>query len=293
MLTDLELMEVPNDDSTSGKRRSAEEARSIRLLLSGTQGLVRKLSDLKLPYSQTRSMARLDVVASTPMPLKSVNLFFESDPTSIGGTHYLILKTAMVKEICHKMHEASVRPKQLELIADGKNFAVEWSDMQSMDLKSRFDWQPRRALAAALVATTFVCLATSGHELWRLKQASAAVDANLDLAEAQVRVLTSQRRQRQKRLQQVEAVRTARSQQIPISTVWEELTRLVPDSAWITDLSVSTQEVNFSGFARSAAGLIPVLETSRFFKNPAISGRVLRSTETTSERFTIRLEPET
>lgn len=288
----LDLQPRPIDNESNQRTSKAKGNAPIRVILSNNQALVRRISKFSLPLSQTRTMAEIDLSSSTPLQSWETELFFENPLRSSNETYYLIMKTAACKGLGQLVRNRQLKPWQIELVAKGRHFTVEREAIERMGLATKWNGPQQRTLAIAVVATLALYLATFGHEYWRMQQANLVVAYEIRLAEAKTRTLAAQTRQRQERLKQVEAVRSARSEQIPISTVWEELTRLIPDSAWITELSINTREITFSGFARSAAGLIPALETSKFFKNPAIAGRVLRSSGTTRERFTIRLEPQ-
>ncbi len=71
---------------------------------------------------------------------------------------------------------------------------------------------------------------------------------------------------------------------------WEEITRILPDTAWLTDLTIDGTEVTMSGFARSASDLIPSLERSDLFSNVKFASRVTKDRGLKNERFSIKMD---
>ncbi|GEM_PF-5377291 len=72
-----------------------------------------------------------------------------------------------------------------------------------------------------------------------------------------------------------------------VSLLLADLTRGMPDGAYIDELSIDGQSVSFSGYAVSAAALIPGLAQSGRFTDVHFTGGVTRETERGLERFQI------
>jgi general secretion pathway protein L len=72
------------------------------------------------------------------------------------------------------------------------------------------------------------------------------------------------------------------------SEVLNETTRLVPDGDWLTELHISGDELQLSGFAVSSFALVGALERSPFFKGASFRSPVTRDAKTERERFSIR-----
>jgi general secretion pathway protein L len=72
--------------------------------------------------------------------------------------------------------------------------------------------------------------------------------------------------------------------------VLEELTRLVPDQAYLIQLELHDQTVELHGFAATASDLIRPLEESLLFKAPQFRSPVTRDRRGGAERFHISVE---
>ena len=71
--------------------------------------------------------------------------------------------------------------------------------------------------------------------------------------------------------------------------VLEELTRLLPDSAYLIDLKISGDTIDIAGLAKNSAALIPVIERSSFFYGAASTAPLTLEPSQEKEHFSIRM----
>ena len=81
-----------------------------------------------------------------------------------------------------------------------------------------------------------------------------------------------------------------RSDTVSKLSVIEELTLLLPDSAWVTDLKIDGATVDISGFAKAAATLVPLLERSTMFVNATPTAPLTFDPREDKDRFSIRVQ---
>lgn len=74
----------------------------------------------------------------------------------------------------------------------------------------------------------------------------------------------------------------------PVTIVWEEVTRLLPDSTWLTSLRFDEDAVQIDGNSSNASGLIPLLAASPLFHNVTFASPVTRDPQKGTERFQIK-----
>jgi general secretion pathway protein L len=72
--------------------------------------------------------------------------------------------------------------------------------------------------------------------------------------------------------------------------VLAELTARLPDDTWLTDLRLTDAHMQLSGYASSAATLVPVIENSPMFQGARLSGPVLPDASMQRERFSIEAD---
>jgi len=73
--------------------------------------------------------------------------------------------------------------------------------------------------------------------------------------------------------------------------ILREMTQLIPETAWIQDLSFSEKGIQISGYAASASELIPILEDSLLFKDVIFLSTITKEKDG-KERFRIGLKLE-
>jgi general secretion pathway protein L len=104
-------------------------------------------------------------------------------------------------------------------------------------------------------------------------------------------------REKQKELDQILATRRRLQQkklETPsVSATLEELTRLLPDNVWLTNLQFADGEVRLTGYATAAATLVALIDASPMFQTPKFNAPVTQDAQIGKERFSLsfKLEP--
>lgn len=138
--------------------------------------------------------------------------------------------------------------------------------------------------AAFLLASSAMFLVVHKHDgaleqlqrkLARAKSEAQIVRRSIERAETALAAAASLRRMKHDRIPVVESL--------------EELSRLMPDSAWLTDLRIDGDTVEFAGLAKSAADLLPVLERSAPFVDATLAAPSTLDPSQDKERFTVRV----
>jgi general secretion pathway protein L len=83
-----------------------------------------------------------------------------------------------------------------------------------------------------------------------------------------------------------------RQKQPSILACLEELSRLLPDKAWVQTVSISERTVQIEGSAMDAEALIKVLDASALFANPRFSSPLIKNPGEPQIRFSIALDLE-
>lgn len=128
---------------------------------------------------------------------------------------------------------------------------------------------------------------TFGHAQWRYWQAGTELDAQIADAQVQAKAARSSLQKRQANIEQVERIRNEKKTSASLVRVWAELTHLLPDTAWLTDLSAKGEDLTITGFSTSAAELIEPLDGSPLFAAPEFAAPVVKIPGQDGERFTI------
>jgi general secretion pathway protein L len=144
------------------------------------------------------------------------------------------------------------------------------------------------ATSAFLLANLGMCSHISGQSrkaekalvenITQLTLTAKGVRLDVDLIESKKKLTSS--------------INALRLQNPSVTSVWQELTSLLPDKSWIQQLSYNGELFQIEGVSTDAAKLVPILEESKLFKDVAFSAAVTQSIATDTQRFSIRFRTE-
>ncbi len=86
------------------------------------------------------------------------------------------------------------------------------------------------------------------------------------------------------------AVPVQRWHRSPLSLLLAELTHLVPDGDWVSQMQIDTGAIQLTGYAASANSLIPILEQSELFTNAAFRSPVTQDPVHGVEQFHLSVD---
>ena len=155
--------------------------------------------------------------------------------------------------------------------------------------------QPSRAgqrvfLALAASALILVLL-WSGGAIVKKHQTIQYLETELERLKGRAAEFRAEEAKLDQKRQRIQYLNNARQQRVSFVAVIAELTRQIPDSAWIKDMDFSKNKIQIRGFADSASELIPGLESSPMFKNVVFLSTI-RKRPNGGELFRIGLELE-
>jgi general secretion pathway protein L len=70
-------------------------------------------------------------------------------------------------------------------------------------------------------------------------------------------------------------------------TVIRDLTELLPDNTWLSNMTLAGDQISIQGYADAASTLVELIESSPHFRNAALQSRLTRDRQTGMERFQI------
>ena len=151
----------------------------------------------------------------------------------------------------------------------------------------RSDRRARTAGIAALSILAGAVLVTFAHAHWRAWQAEAELDTQIADAQVLAKAARTSLQKRQAGIERIEKIRQEKKTTASLVRVWAELTHLLPDTAWLTDLSAKGDDLTISGFSTSAAELIQPIDASPLFSAPEFASPVVKVPGQDGEHFTI------
>ncbi len=77
---------------------------------------------------------------------------------------------------------------------------------------------------------------------------------------------------------------------VPVVVMLDEMSRLLPDDTWLTELVIAGNELRVAGYASSATSLLGLLDQAENFSNAALRSPVTQDTRLNRERFSIAVQ---
>ena len=262
----------------------------VELFLESGRYLERQLAPFRLPARRAREMAALDLQASTPLDPADAVILFAKDDRARQGQRYFVVRRQTLAPLLAAIESAPARIAGVSMLTYNGPVELDPAGYRSMTRHPR-----RGAIVAMLVKTGLLaCVigaaATFAHAQWRYGEGSQELDATIAALDVDVKAVRALSEQRKQELQRIESVRQQKRQAVPLVRIWEEMTRVIPDDTWLSDLSVAGDKIVFTGLSKSAVGLIALLDASPLFSDPTFTTPVARAPGTEAERFTIEMK---
>ncbi|PBC08185.1 PilN domain-containing protein [Mesorhizobium sp. WSM3859] len=277
-------------DEIAALLRSGRRHPSVAIRVDSAILLKRQLGARRLPVRQARDMAELDLMASTPIDLSKVHIVFAD--RADGGSSYLVVKKRTVAAALEAIKAVGGDLASLSIADAGQMLRPDALSLAAICPARARDRFARRAWTAAVATVLLGFVATYGHAQWRSWQAGSVLDDEIARAQVEARKARASLQKRQAELEQTEKLRAEKKNAVPVVRILAELTRLLPDSAWVSDLSSKGDQLTITGFSTSAADLIQPIDASPLFSAPEFSSPVTRVPGQTGERFTITAKVE-
>jgi general secretion pathway protein L len=148
------------------------------------------------------------------------------------------------------------------------------------------------AIGIAAAVLVLISVATAVVALQRQDDALTRLEAETNVARKEAQAARKMVQDADSLSERIGLLRLRRAEGIRVIALWEELTRRLPDSAWLTDLRVENDTLWIDGYAQSASELVGAIAASSMFSGVALSAPVVREDGRASERFQIRMKIE-
>lgn len=265
----------------------------IHLHVPRSACLVRTIDVPLAAVANAASILALDLERALPFERDDVYTAHTVEPVrpapGMARLCQLIVKRSKIDPVVERIEAAGPLVTRIDALSDdgtrslGVNFLSLRNGVRSGAAKRRSAVKPLATIAAAL-ALSAAWITVTRHET-----AVAELEEQLAAARSSVAAAQSAQTETGARLLEMKSVSELKTNRAEMVRIVEEVTRLLPDSAWLTDLSIADGVIDMSGFANQAAGLLPVLEASPLFTDAAPTSPVTLDASRNQERFSFRL----
>ena len=280
----------------ASRLRAKSSPGGIALRLPSEACYVRRL---ELPAAARADFGRLlamDLERTTPFKTRDVVTAFdlEDAPASKGmvKVRQFIVKRRLIDGPKAEIEALGLKVARVEC-ADATGYGVIPANFLAHSLQTEGMAKPSNGLARAgtgLLAACVLGLAASGVWMYvdRHEQALASLQESSAKLKGQLQRQKDALLKTQSAFAEIASYQKLRSETVSKVVILEELTRILPETAWITDLKIDGGTIDISGLAVSAAALVPILERSKVFVDATSTASLTLDPREEKERFSIR-----
>jgi general secretion pathway protein L len=238
----------------------------------------------------------LEIERATPFRLEDVRHAWRViglaplDDASLQVVH-VIAKRCLIDPLMAEARSMGVPISAVDVVGaegDRMGFNLLSRGEAAPSLARRLSW----VIATAAALLVLVCAATVVAALQRQDQALAQLEVETNAARTQAQAVRKRVQDADTLSDRIGALRLRRAEGIQVIALWEEVTRLLPDTAWVTNVRIENDVLWIDGYARSASELVGIVARSPMFSSVALSAPVVREEARASERFQIRMKIE-
>ncbi|WP_275787000.1 PilN domain-containing protein [Pararhizobium gei] len=256
----------------------------VTLVLDEDQFLKRVISDRRLPHSRLERAAELDVITRTPFTLAEIRIVVS--PQQKDGAVFYILKNGIVEDIAGQLTIASLKIDRL-LFGSGATGAAVPVKTAGLPTRRRLPlWQAMAVLTVLLWTFGLV------HIEQKSSQASSVLSAEIEEATKNAHSARQEYDRYSARIEKLRALDARQTESASVIAFWSELTRVVPDTAFLTDFSLQDGVAEITGFGQQPAALISAIETSPAFRQARFTSPVVRIPGFQAEHFALSFQSE-
>nr|WP_234892901.1 PilN domain-containing protein [Sinorhizobium fredii] len=262
----------------------AFKGNGIRVHLAPDRCLRRTVSPRRLPISALRRAAELDVETQTPFDLSAVKILVPAEQG--GASAYYLVRSSTLIQVQEQLQNAGL--EVLELSTGGESGATVRLAIGGTALRAGRRVRPAKTLMAATIVTTAVLLFLSWYQLHsKTTAANSQLDAEIARAEGDARNARRSYDAYVAKTSQLEALKSQSEGSMRATRMWEELSRIIPDASYLTNLTVKDKGIEISGFSKASSELIPIIEGSDLFEAAEFVSPVVKVPGFEGDRFTI------
>ena len=276
-----------------GEIHRSTPIRSIGLRLPYQASFVRSVELPAAASDNLDALVAMNLERATPFKPKDVFAahYIEKLQSSPGKilVRQLIVKRSALERLLGHFKAIGIELKSIDCWDENHaealpiNFLQKSSDRPASSTQNKIV-VPLMAASAALLLASSIYFSIDKREnaLQRLEAQTALLKVKAQRArEAQAR--------NQAAMAEITSLYRLRSEAVSKVSLLEELTRLLPDNAYITDIKIDGGTVDLSGLAKGASGLIPILERSSMFVDATSTAPLTFDQQQDKERFSIRV----
>jgi general secretion pathway protein L len=251
---------------------------------------------LELPIAARADVARildLDLERSTPFKVKDVYTGYLVEAGAPGSgrikVRQFVTKRPAIDQILEPLETSGLAVDFADCWAKDISAPLPVDFLRTVD--ARLGPRERRLTAPLVLTATAGLLAVSAvvQGLWRSHAALDDLQTRVGSARAEAAVVRRALEGSDAVMGELASLQRLKMTQMPVVLMIGELSKLLPDTVWVTELRLEGDVLDISGLAKSGASLLSLFEGSRLFSDAALTAPLTLDQQEDKERFSLRV----
>jgi general secretion pathway protein L len=279
-------------------RRVGETRSRVRLCLRQGEALVRRVA---MPLATEENLEQVLAFEMDRLtPFRAEDVYFDYRVASRdAATGQLVVQLGVARRELVDARVERLRALGANVqgvaVRDGVTPPASPLDLLPSEQRGERETSRERMVQRSLIAAVLILFALAlAIPLWQKRQTVIALMPLVDRAQQEAQATDRIARQLEREADDYNFLLARKHANYPVLAYVEEISRLLPDSTWLQQLTVKsngkTRDVQMTGETTSSSKLIEILAQSKLLRNPAPRGTMTRGSTPNSERFMIEAE---
>ena len=271
-------------------RTAKKAAFGVRLPLAA--GYERTLDLPRTAQIRAAEILAFDLERATPIPPERVYVAHYLGETTKDGArrtaHHIIFHRETIDGAVERLAALGIEAQFADVYRERPETPLP-IDLLASAAGAGAKETPRRQYGLGLAFAAVLLALLAGYQVLR-NQEAVLTGLQAQITDVQGKAIKVRKRvdASQAEMAGQDALVRRRSETPGTIQILEEITQRLPDTAWISELRVDQGKVDMAGYAKSAAGLVQVIEQSGLFEAAALSSPVTLDPRYGSEHFSVR-----
>lgn len=276
-----------NEESWALLKEKAREdnssSRTLTILIPDSLCLVRSATYPKVSPAELHNVIELELATTTPF--SSENSAWTWREGKGGKTDVIIVKREVLDRIRSHVEQAGLILKEIRLETSTSKEPPFRAFETPETIRKNFWCKVNVGLAAALAGLIIV-----GYGVSYYQKSSALAQLKVEIAAktGQARELRAALNQREEQASAAQTLLALKNDRTSVVETWARITRLLPQSAWVSELMLDKSGGTIVGFTGNAASLIELLDRDPALKDVTFATAIRIDPLSKAERFDIR-----
>jgi general secretion pathway protein L len=267
-------------------RRLGRRNRKVILSVPASDCLSRRLKLPKMADYRIGQILDLDILRVTPFARADIMSGWYRDAE--GSIAHVMIRRRLADEAIGKLRRNGLEVAGIAILGeDGDRLPLLIEPDEGRKQKretSRWTKAATASVFSFLLALSIWGWMKFAHQADRL----AALDEQIEIVRSEAKLVRAKLDELQSRSRELSSLKLRKKTQHRSSAIWNELSSILPDNAWLQALAINGDSVSLEGMAGKPEELIARIEKSSLFANASLASAVSNIAGEGQSRFAIR-----